>query len=308
MARTLEPASSLIWLLMMAACGGSDTTEPTGNNSGSQLTARIDGAVWRSEAGSELSGVFLAAPGLYVIAGSKVSAGNNYTMAISLANIGGPGTYPLGVGPSVPGGSVVLANQTGGWATANSGADGSITISMLTSTRMTGTFNFTGSATTGSATGTRTVTDGVFDLQVRVQGNVGPLPDNAGSKVSATINGAAWNAAAVSGNLTTIPSNIFALAAVNSSRGLSITLAGVTGPGTYALSPSASRSIGIANATNTLIGWTSAAAGGSGSVTITSLTATRIQGTFTATLPPAQGTQATGTLTVTSGVFDLGRN
>jgi hypothetical protein len=43
-----------------------------------------------------------------------------------------------------------------------------------------------------------------------------------------------------------------------------------------------------------------------GTLTITSLTTTRIKGTFTASLRPQPGTAATGTLTISSGTFDIG--
>jgi hypothetical protein len=53
-------------------------------------------------------------------------------------------------------------------------------------------------------------------------------------------------------------------------------------------------------------GWRSDQAGGSGSVTITSLTTTRMRGTFTATLGPIPNTGAAGTLAVANGSFDIG--
>jgi hypothetical protein len=43
-----------------------------------------------------------------------------------------------------------------------------------------------------------------------------------------------------------------------------------------------------------------------GSVTITSLSADRVKGTFSATLQPVPGKPATTPLTVASGTFDVG--
>jgi hypothetical protein len=202
----------------------------------------------------------------------------------------------------------VLSNTSGGWATVLSGADGSVTLTALTATRMTGTFNVVVSALTGTATGTRTVTNGEFNLQLRATGTIGPLPANAGSKVTATIAGTAWNAATISGNLTST-FGIFALAASTNTRGLSISLGEVTAPGTYALAGgSPTRQIGVTNVNNPLgNSWSSLGPGSSGSVTITSITTARITGTFSATLGPAPGTSTTGTLSVTSGTFDIGR-
>ncbi|MGH7468953.1 MAG: hypothetical protein ACRENP_13445 [Longimicrobiales bacterium] len=291
-------------VIVLSACSN-DTSGPQGANTG--LTARIDGAAWASEGSVALA--VLGGPGLYVISGSQLTA-NGYIMSISLYNIPGTGTYPLGVGVTIPGGSVVLSNASGGWASPQSGADGTINITTLTSNRMEGTFNYVVNALTGSATGTRTVTDGVFQLPVRSQGTVGPLPDNAGSKVSATIAGAAWNAAVVVSSLSPGTSSSFVVAANNNARGLSISLGNIPGPGTYALAGGTpARQIGVTNVVNSTANvWSSLGPGGNGSVTITSITATRIRGTFSATLGPAQGSSTVGALTVTNGSFDLGRN
>jgi hypothetical protein len=51
--------------------------------------------------------------------------------------------------------------------------------------------------------------------------------------------------------------------------------------------------------------WLAAAGSGSGTVTITELTATRVVGTFTATLPPVESTGATSTKTLTNGSFNI---
>jgi hypothetical protein len=292
---------ALIALATTAGCGGTDDgTGPTGQFS---LSASIDGANWTSNAGAETVGVTLALPGMYTIFGSQLGG---FTIAISLANIGGTGTYPLGVGPSVAGGSVILSNTSGGWATVQSGADGSINITTLTVDRIAGTFNFTVSALTGTATGTKTVTNGQFDLRITAAGTIGPLPANAGSKVTATIGGSAWNASTVQGNLTSGQTS-FTLVATNNARSLSMGLNGISGPGTYALTnTSPSRQIGTQSAVSPFPVWTSNTAGSGGSVVITSITSSRIQGTFSATIGPAAGSSATGTLSIVNGSFSHG--
>jgi hypothetical protein len=245
-------------------------------------------------------------PGIYSISGVQ---SNGYIMVIGLFNISGPGTYPLGVGPLVPGGFGQVSNAAGGWVTPQSGEAGSITITTLTSSRITGTFNFVATALTGTATGTRTITNGSFDLEVKPQGTIGPLPANAGSRLSATIGGTNFNAAAVIGQLVTIGTPIITITGSNDARSLTISLTGVTTAGTYPLtSTPQSRTINVSNNVNPFSNtWSSNAQGGSGSVTITALTPSRIQGTFTATLPPAPGSTTTGTVGVTNGTFDVGR-
>lgn len=292
------------------SCGGDskDSTGPGGTNGEFNFTAKIDGASWASDAGVERTGVPITLPGIYAMTGIKLGT-SGYTVIISLYNISGPGTYPLGVGPSVAGGNALLSTVAGGWKTAQSGADGTITITTLTASRIAGTFNFTAVAFTGGATGTKTVTDGAFSLEVKPTGTVGVLPDNAGGKVSATLNGAAYNAADVSGIYSASNTGILTVVGNNNTRSLAISLAGITAntTGTFALSSAASRSISMSvlNGTQLQGTYSSSLTGGSGSVTITSFTATRIKGTFTATLAP--GPNTTGTVTITNGTFDIGR-
>ena len=170
---------------------------------------------------------------------------------------------------------------------------------------MEGTFNFTAIAFTGNATGTKTVTDGSFSLEVKPNGTVGPLPENQGHKASATFNGTAFNGADVTGIYN---GNTLGVSAATNTRTLSITLSNVTAPGTYALSntnPLRSMGTSTFNGTTVTSTHSSSFTGSSGSVTITSLTATRIKGTFNAVLAPAPGT--TGNMTITNGTFDIGR-
>lgn len=296
----------------ISACGGSsgDSTGPTNGGTGnSRFTAKIDGVAWASDAGVERVGVPITLPGLYTMTGTKLGAGG-YTIVITLYNIGGPGTYPLGTGVSVPGGNVLISTTAGGWRTPQTGADGSITITTLTSSRIEGTFNFTAVPFTGTVTGTKTVTDGSFALDVKPTGAVGALPDNAGSKVSATMNGTAFNAAEAGGSYSASNTGILSIVGTNSTRGLSITLAGITANsvGTVALNAATSRTmtLSLINGSQAAGSFSSSVAGGSGSVTITSFTATRIKGTFTATLAAALA-PATGTMSITNGTFDIGR-
>ncbi len=298
-----------IGTLVCAACGGDGggSTGPGGGGNGQfRFTAKIDGANWVSTAGVEAVGVPVTLPGLFALTGTQLGTGGQ-TIVITLYNIPGPGTYPLGTGVSVPGGNALISSPTGGgWRTPQSGADGTITITTLTATRMEGTFSFTAVAFTGNATGTKTVTDGSLVLELKPTGTIGPLPDNAGHKVSATLNGTSFNAAEVSAIYTS--SGSFTVAGNSNTRSVSISLSSVTAAGTYALSnnnPIRSLGVTVYNGTTVTSLHNSALAGSSGSVTITSLTATRIKGTFNAVLGAGPGT--TGTMTVTNGTFDVGR-
>jgi hypothetical protein len=299
----------------VSACGGDGGGDSTGPGPGpgpgatGQFTAKIDGAAWASDAGVERVGVPITLPGLYALTGTKLGA-NGYTIILTLNNIPGPGTYPLGVGVSVAGGNALISTTAGGWRTPQTGADGSVTITTLTASRIEGTFNFTAVPFTGTVTGTKTVTDGSFKVDVKPTGTVGALPENAGGKVSATLNGAAFNAADVSGIYSASSTGILTVVGTNSTRSLAISLAGIpaNATGTFALSGATSRSISmtLVNGTQVQGAYSSSVGGGSGSVTITSFTATRIKGTFTATLGAALA-PATGTMSITNGTFDIGR-
>jgi hypothetical protein len=294
-------------VLTLTGCGGGDGGGGNGNGSGGgvRMSAEIDGASWSADpAVLGIVGVPYVQAGTYAVTG--VGRGATQTVVLQLYNIRGAGTYPLGVGVSVAGGSGLVSDLTGGWSTPASGDAGTIEFTVLTESRMAGTFNFVAEALSGTATGTVEVTDGRFDLPVKPQGTVGPVPDNLGSKVSATLNGEAFNAAQVS---TTDPGQIpgiFTIVADNSGYGISLSLASVTEPGTYELNGDAARTMGVTGdgTDPTICCWTSNP-GGSGSVTITSLTVARVQGTFSATLVPSFGSPFTGELIV-EGTFDNG--
>jgi hypothetical protein len=302
-------------VLTSLACGSDNGVAgiDTGSSSGgTHMTAKIDGAAWGGGTASFVTAVQVL-PGAYTISATQTSASQSITIAISLANIRGPGTYPLGVGPQVPGGSVILSTTTSGWSSPMSGADGSITITTLSATQIAGTFNFTVTGAVTGAAGTRTVTDGDFNAPITRTGTIGAIPDNAGSTVTVTLGGSTWNAAFVQGSVTTSSQtgggSTVTVASTNSTRGVTFTLTGVTGPGTYTLgnSGTVTRQLGVTNVTNPLANmWSSLGAGSSGSVIITSMTTTRIKGTFSATLAPAPGSTTTGNLVVSNGTFDVG--
>lgn len=288
----------------LAACGGSKSTSPGGNNNLPAVSAKINGAAWQP---SIAVTAINAAAGLYSITASQVSGANNYTMVFALYNIKGPGTYPLGVGPNVFGGTATLSRPpSGGWTTPLNGASGEITITTLTATRLVATFSFTADPITSGTTGTMTVTEGALDIPVSGTGGFA-LP-NQGSKVVGTIGGP-FNAAVASGILNNPggASPTLTIVGSNITRSLTISLSSMTGPGTYTLNAGTPiRTIQVSGSPgNPTATWASQVTGGSGSVTISSVTADRIVGSYTATLASLTG-GATGSLAV-SGTFDVAR-
>lgn len=116
---------------------------------------------------------------------------------------------------------------------------------------------------------------------------------------TAKVDGANFNAvtAAVStsGNITSV--------GASNASGESIGFAwqGTT-PGTYSIAQLAPHNgIYIAGSAS----WVASVVGGSGTITITTQTSSRVAGTFSFTMVPSSGTTASGNKNVTQGSFDL---
>lgn len=87
---------------------------------------------------------------------------------------------------------------------------------------------------------------------------------------------------------------------------LTLTVTGVQAAGTFALGPAtAGSSIEISRIAQPIGTWVTAAAGGTGTVTVAELTTSRARGTFSFTGGPVAGSGATGTKVVTEGVFEV---
>ncbi len=117
--------------------------------------------------------------------------------------------------------------------------------------------------------------------------------------MTAKIDGTSFSAAAVSATYT---SGILGLGGTDS-QGRTIGIGGqVPGPGTYpvGVTSPANFSVTIGGA-----GWQAAITLGSGSFTVTSISATGAKGTFQFTAGPVPGTAATGNKVVTAGAFDV---
>src|SRR5689334_12781440 len=125
---------------------------------------------------------------------------------------------------------------------------------------------------------------------------------------SAVINGATWNAAGTV-TVTRGSNNFLGISGAGLTTGsavgysLLIGLGNASGPATYSLS------FGNVAGSELIVGglnggWGSYFNGGTGSLTITTLSSNHVAGTFTADLVPGSGAAA-GTLQVRNGKFDL---
>ncbi len=287
--------------------GSGGTTTPGGTGGGTSattgtFTALIDG------------GSFNGALGLTAInANNQLSvSGSNgqYTLQLIVILSRGAGTYTFG---SVDASNVTTAalalNGTGQtWIAGPTQGSGSITISSLTSTSVTGTFTVTLPPSVGGpATGNRVITSGVFNVPLSASTTVPPsipsgppTPTGTPAGILATIDGEEWRPLN-GGQATRTAQGFVTIAGADlQARAFSIAIL-ASAVGTYSLNNPASHNALYASGTQT---WFTSRPGGGGSVTITSISTTRVAGTFTMTLAPSQGNTDQRTVQITAG-FDL---
>jgi hypothetical protein len=204
------------------------------------------------------------------------------------------------------GGYAQISNTLGqAWSTPFSGAAGTITLTTLTATQIVGTFSFSADSLIGNAHGTKVVTEGQFNMLLG--GTLGTIPDQYGSRLSGTFGGNAFNGATV---VVTLLSNTLVIAANNTNYSLGIGKTSFAGVGTYDVGTDPGDVIvtmqgPAANPTGPVNCCWSTGVGTTGTLTVTSLTATRIKGSVSATLTPNPGTTASAPLDV-SATFDIG--
>lgn len=284
-------------VLFLGGCGSSPSGPNGGGGDDAPFAAQIDGAAWTSAAIS--TSAHGSQNGTFTMIGSTVTA-NAISMSLTLYNIGAPGTYPLGVGPTVPGGTALVMAGTQSWSTPLSGAAGTVTVTTVSATHITGTFSFVATPFSGGATGNRTVAQGTFDLPVTSTGSV-VVPDNIGSKFGGTLGGTAWNAATVV-SVTAPSSGTLTIGASNVTHNINMIISGYTGVGTYTLGTGVARTMSVI-LSGTVQNWGGTQQSSTGTVTITSATTTRIKGTYSASLAAQGG--GSGNLAL-SGSFELG--
>ncbi|MGQ0722940.1 MAG: DUF6252 family protein [Candidatus Eiseniibacteriota bacterium] len=291
------------FLFAVAGCGGGGSNPaasgPNQNGGGGPMTATIDGAAWSADE-TGITAQELPIAGAFLIQGTEVLSTTEFrTVSLSLYNIAGTGTYPLGMNTMMYGGTGLVVDGGDGWGTPLSGAAGTVNLTVLDPARIAGTFSFSADASTGSATGTKTVTNGAFDLLLASGGSLDPVPANMGGRMAATVGGSPWNAATVAASTF---GGSFILATSNTAYTISISVPSAAAPGTYVLGGTSSLQVTDAGGSTS---WFCCSGGGSGSgsVTIDTLTADRATGSFQATLDPV-GSGAT--LGIVGGTFDVG--
>lgn len=297
--RLTSPVGALLSaLILTAACGGGGTENNPGGNA--NFTAKIDGQSWTSAAISTQAVINNNA--IFTIVGA--SAGSSpLAMSLTLYYVGAPGTYPLGVGGTVPGGIATISAGATAWSTPLSGAAGTVTITTVSSTRIAGTFSYNATPFIIGTAGNREVTEGQFDLPVTGTGSI-TVPDNLGSKFGGTLGGNPWNAATVV-TVSHPSSGTMTIGASNVDYSINLIVSGFTGPATYTLGTGVARQATVTRLTGGTATWGGSNALSGGTVVVTSYTATRVKGTYNIILQPGVVFPGSGTLTLT-GNFELG--
>ena len=294
-------------LMLLAACGGGDDgNDPGGGGGSGAFTAVVDGAAWSADDISIGAQTVPSVPGGFVITGTETTSGSDVrSIGMSLYNIRGTGTYALGVLPNTIGVigtyGVSVSGAGAGFSTPLTGSAGTVTLTVLTPTRIAGTFAFEAS---DNAAATRSITQGQFDVPLASGGALPSVPDNAGGRLTGTVGGTPYNASLVAVTQSGAAGPAFSTS--SDAYAVTISLGGVTAPGSYAITEQTAAA-GRYVVVNQTSGPAPRPAWGTGTgttatVEVTSLTATRVRGTFTGTL----GRQGGGAPVAVSGDFDVG--
>jgi hypothetical protein len=301
-------AVALVAVSVLAACGGGDggSTGPGGGSTG--MSAVIDGQAWSAVDLSIAALPVPGVPGSFVVTGAQTTGGNTRSIVLTFYNISTTGTYPLGVSTTVFGGiGQASSTANGSWITEGTGGDGTFTLTKLTPTRVAGTFSFIAvpGHSNPNGVGTVSVTQGKFDVPLQTNGTLPTVPDSRGSRATADLEGDSYNAADV---FITMQGPIgFGFSSINAKQTVSLWLTGVTATGTYTLTntaPLRTLSVGAPVSSGSPCCWGVTPAD-VGTITVTSITAARVKGTFNVTLGAQAGKPATTPLAVT-GSFDVG--
>jgi hypothetical protein len=132
--------------------------------------------------------------------------------------------------------------------------------------------------------------------------STGPAGGNAA--FSATIDGVAWAAVATSTAANGAANGIFSIIGADATgKALSLTLYNIGAPGTYPLGVTGTVYGGTGIVTEASSSWSTPLSGAAGTVTITTVSGTRLVGTFSFTAAPLLGPGSTRS--VTNGSFDV---
>lgn len=301
---TMRRNLALAALLVLAACGGSSTGPDDDDDGdpppgGSAFSASIDGQAWSAAPLTITSGNTAQLPGGLLFSGGTMTQPSR-ALVLQLGRIPGPGTYLLGVNPGTnAGGTLTMALGAQSWWTALNGAGGTVTIESMSNGRVKGKFSADLVPLAGNGSGTVQVRNGTFDLPIN-PGYAAPAADDRGSSFTMRIdNSEDFVGATIVG--IGGGTSLIGVTASTDKYTVSLTAGPVDGAGTLPLQPVTVplRKVSVfVNGAGIGYGGTQADVG---TMTISSVTAKRLAGSFSATLARVGGG---GSMTVT-GTFDV---
>ena len=142
-------AAALAASAFAAGCNGDDDED-------SSLTASIAGS------GSFTASTVQASHDNSILAFSGLNGDTQ--ILVTIPNVTTTGTYDVGVGQAGVAQVVIGSGTPAVWTTALTGGTGQVVVTALDSEMASGSFTFTGAASSGGATGTKTVTSGSFTV------------------------------------------------------------------------------------------------------------------------------------------------
>lgn len=276
---------AILLALFLAACGGDSGTGPDPDDDDNLFRAEIDGEEWSA---SPLT--ISAASNTGELPGGLIFSGSTTTqpsqaLLIHLGRVNGPGTYPLGVNTGTSaGGTLSLVIGSVSWWTPLMGNEGTITITSMSGGRVRGTFSATLQPLAGG-TGTIEITNGEFNVPINPGYNE-PAADNLGSTTSGTVGGGEFHGATVLGFAE---AGTVIVGASTDEYNISITMSPAE-VGTLALSSTLPlRTVSVVRTAAFGGGSWGMFQGATGTITISSISATRIAGSVDVSLPAAGG-------------------
>ena len=258
------------------------TPTPTPAPANSPLGFRADGITY-----SAASATANFANGILSVGGTDTARNTSLSFAVT-PTAAGVGTYTFGPA-STANALILIGSPAQSWQGGVGTGSGTITITTLTSTAAAGTFSFSLAPVAGTgATGTKTITEGAFNVTLTAP-TPPPTSPSGGSTMSVVIDGVPWTSSV--SRRATMTNNILAITGQDTNSRV-ITLA-VPTSGALMVPPSPPPTISLnfgpdIHGTVTMVlgaqNWDNGHAGGEGSFTITSISQTRVTGTFTVTL------------------------
>ena len=156
--RLLQLAASVVLLTSLAACS-SKKNDPVVPTAVPGVSWTVDGATYIAANIQKTS-----TPSTFEFAGS-ITRSTTDSKGVDITFPKALGTYAIpGTGASAVQAVYLLVGPTAGTATGYVGTSGTITVSTLTATNISGTFSFTGLDSQGGTGATKAISNGTFNI------------------------------------------------------------------------------------------------------------------------------------------------